>query len=330
MNNFPQLNPKLFKLDVERVSPRQGFGEALCQAGREDKRVVALCADVTKSIQMNFFRSEFSERFFEVGIAEQNLAAIAAGLAAMGKVPFVGSYAVFSPGRNWEIIRTTICYNNQNVKIVGSHAGLSAGPDGGSHQALEDIALMRVLPRMTVVVPCDALEAKKATHHLARLVGPAYLRLSREKTPIITTENSQFLIGRANVLRQPPAPQAAVIVCGPILYNALAAAEELAADGIEVSVTNSHTIKPLDNETIVNLAKQAGAVVTAEEHQRAGGLGGAVAELLAEQFPVPLTTVGVDDQFGQSGTSEELLAHYGLGLGSIKAAVRRVIAKKGN
>lgn len=328
LNSGQKLNPKIFKLDVERVSLRSGFGEGLAEAAREDSRVVGLAGDLTESVGLKGFRDEFPTRFFQVGIAEQNLAGVAAGLAAMGRVPFMASYAVFSPGRNWEQIRTMICHNDMNVKVVGSHGGLSVGPDGATHQALEDIALTRVLPRMTVVVPADALEAKKATIALAKWVGPAYLRLSREKSPLMTTTESPFMIGRANVWRRPEQPKAVIIGAGPVLHHALAAAEELANEGVEVAVVNLHTIKPLDSETILTLARETGAVVTVEDHQRAGGLGGAVAEFLAEHYPVPIEFVGVDDQFGQSGSAEELYSHYGLGSGAIKIAVSHVIKRK--
>jgi transketolase len=328
LNPTQKLNPKIFKIDVERVSLRQGFGEGLLEAARADKRVVALCADLLNSTRLDLFQKEFPERLVEVGIAEQNLVGVAAGMAVLGKVPFAVSYAIFSPGRNWEQIRTMICYNDTNVKIVGSHAGVSVGPDGGSHQALEDIALMRVLPRMTVVAPADSLEAKEATRALAKWVGPAYLRLSREATPIMTTDESPFMIGKANVWRRPEKTKVAIIGCGPILYQAMEAAKELAEEGIEVSVTNLHTIKPLDGQTIAELAQEAGAVVTVEEHQRQGGMGSAVAEFLAEHYPVPLEFVGVDNQFGQSGRPEELLRHYGLGVGTIKMAVQHVLQRK--
>lgn len=331
MNNFvsaQKLNPQIFKLNVEREATREGFGRGLVEAARADQRVIGLTADLLHSTMMNAFQAEFPERLIEVGIAEQNLVGVAAGLAALGKVPFAASYAVFSPGRNWEQIRTMICYNNTNVKIVGSHSGLSAGADGGSHQALEDLALMRVLPRMTVVVPADSLEAAKATLALAKFFGPAYLRLGRDPRPQLTTAASPFLIGRAEVWRAPTVAKAAIFGCGPILHQALLAAEELAHEGIEVSVTNVHTLKPLDRETILKLAQAAGAVVTVEEHQRAGGLGSAIAELLSEHYPVPLEIIGVDDQFGQSGTPEELLQHYGLGVGNIKTAVGHVLKRK--
>lgn len=323
-----KLNPKLFKLDVEQRPIRQGFGEGLLGVGEEDARVVGLCADLTESTQMHLFARRFPERYVQVGVAEQNLASVASGLAAMGKIPFLTSYAMFSPGRNWEQIRTTICYNDRNVKIVGSHAGVSVGPDGGTHQAIEDIAITRVIPRLTVVVPCDALEAKKATYQLTRWTGPAYLRLAREKSPVITTEESFFEIGKANILREPEKPRAAIIACGQMVYNALVAANDLAATGLETIVVNLHTIKPLDTETILRVASATGAVVTVEEHQKRGGLGGAVAELLAENYPVPMELVGVDDLFGQSGSPAELVEHYGLGISHIRRAVERVLARK--
>lgn len=323
-----KLNPKLFKLDIEQVPIRKGFGEGLLGVGESDSHVVGLCADLTESTQMHLFAKKFPERFIEIGVAEQNLAGVASGLAAMGKVPFLSSYAMFSPGRNWEQIRTTICYNDRNVKIVGSHAGVSVGPDGGTHQAIEDIAITRVIPRLAVVVPCDAWEAKKATWQLARWSGPAYLRLAREKTPVITTENSFFEIGKASILFEAPRPRAAIIACGALVYNALVAANDLAAAGLGTIVVNLHTIKPLDGETILRTASRAGAVVTAEEHQKRGGMGSAVAEFLAEHHPVPMELVGVDDQFGQSGRPEELIEHYGLGVSHIRQAVQRVLARK--
>jgi transketolase len=326
--DLQKLNPKLYKLDVEQVPIRKGFGEALLGVGQENKNVVGLCADLTESTQMHLFAKAFPERYVQIGIAEQNLASVASGLAAMGKIPFLTSYAMFSPGRNWEQIRTTICYNDRNVKIVGSHAGVSVGPDGGTHQAIEDIALTRVIPRMTVVVPCDTWEAKKATWQLARWSGPAYLRLAREKSPVVTTEESFFEIGKANILRNSDQPQVAIIACGQMVYNALMAANDLAQGGLETIVVNLHTIKPLDEETILQVASQAGAVVTVEEHQKRGGMGGAVAEFLAEHHPVPMELIGVDDLFGQSGTPNELIEHYGLGISHIRTAVQRVLARK--
>ncbi|MEA1929338.1 MAG: transketolase C-terminal domain-containing protein [Patescibacteria group bacterium] len=327
--NSQHLNPKIRRLSIEQAPIRQGFGEGLLAAAEVDEKIVGLCADLTDSTKMNLFRDKFPERFFQIGVAEQNLAAVASGMAAMGKIPFVSSYATFSPGRNWEQIRTTICYNDRPVKIAGLHAGVSVGPDGGSHQALEDIALTRVLPNMTVVAPADAIEAKKATEALAKTKGPAYLRLAREATPLITTDKSPFILGQANLLRDSEQIDVGLIACGTMVYQALMAAEALAEEGIEAAVLNVHTIKPLDRDAIVNLAHHAKAIVTAEEHQQAGGLGGAVAELLATDYPVPIEFVGVDDKFGQSGAPMELLAHYGLDSDAIKTATKKVLKRKG-
>ncbi|MEK7209149.1 MAG: transketolase C-terminal domain-containing protein [Patescibacteria group bacterium] len=328
LNPAQKLNPKVFDLNVEQVPIRKGFGEGLVMAAEKDERIVGLCADLTESTQMHLFKNKFPHRFVEIGVAEQNLAAVASGLATMGKIPFISSYAIFSPGRNWEQIRTTICYNNQNVKIVGSHAGVSVGPDGGTHQALEDLALMRVIPRLTVVAPADALEAKKATIALAKHPGPVYLRLAREKTAILTTEDSPFTIGQANVLIDPIAPEVVIIACGALVYNALLAAKRLLKEKIEATVINNHTIKPLDTLTILKQIKRAGAVVTIEEHQKAGGLGGAIAELLAAELPTPLEFIGVADEFGQSGTAAELIEHYNLGTDAIIEAVKKVLRRK--
>lgn len=328
LNKTQKLNPKLLDKDVEQVPIRQGYGEGLLQAGEENENVVALCADLTGSTKTAIFSKKFPERFVQMGIGEQSMASVASGMAAMGKIPFFASYAMFSPGRNWEQIRTTICYNNTNVKIAGAHAGISVGPDGGTHQAIEDIALMRILPRMTVIVPCDSIEAKKATNAAAKTSGPFYLRFAREATPIVTTEESPFEIGKANLLRAPENPQVAIICCGPLVYNALMAAEELSKENIECSVLNNHTIKPMDERAVIATAKEAGAVVTVEEHQVKGGMGSAVAEVLAKNNPVPIEFIGVQDKFGQSGTPEELIEHYGMGVKDIVAAVKKVISRK--
>jgi len=328
INSDQKLNPKLWEVSIEMVPTRTGFGEGLLQAGEANKNVVALTADLKDSTKNDSFAKIFPERFVELGVAEQNMAGVASGMAAMGKVPFISSYAVFSPGRNWEHIRTTICYNNANVKIAGHHTGLSVGPDGGSHQALEDIALTRVLPNMTVVAPCDAVEALKATLALAKTVGPAYLRLTREKTPVITTDDSPFEIGKANLLLDADKPQVGIVACGPIIYQALRAAKKLADEHISVVVLNMHTIKPLDKKSLIDLAKRTGALVTVEEHQQAGGLGSAVAECLAEELPTPIEFVAVDDRFGQSGEPMELIEHYGLGTDSIIEKVKLVLARK--
>lgn len=327
LNPHAQLNPNLFHPDIQQVPIRQGFGEGLLQAGQDDSRIVALCADLTESTKMNLFAEKFPERFFQVGIAEQNLASVASGLAAVGNIPFISSYAMFSPGRNWEQIRTTICYNDVPVKIAGSHAGVSVGPDGGTHQALEDIALTRVIPNMTVIVPCDAIEARKATLAMAHTSSPTYLRLAREKTPVITTNETPFEIGKAVTLYDPESSDVGIIVCGGLTYAALCAAQELGNEGIVVTVINMHTIKPIDRESIIRLARKTGALVTVEEHQLAGGMGSAVAEVIVEEYPVPMEFVAVRDQFGQSGTPSELLHHYQLDIPAIKNAVRDVLKR---
>ena len=320
----------MFDKDVEQAPIRKGFGEGLVIAGEENKNVVGLCADLTESTQMIYFKNKFPERFVEVGVAEQNLATVASGMAAMGKIPFISSYGTFSPGRNWEQIRTTICFNNQPVKIAGNHTGVSVGPDGGTHQATEDIALARVLPRMVVISPCDAIEAKKATIAAARTFTPVYIRLAREKTPIITTEETPFEIGKAHIYYEPPAgkPDVTIIATGALLYKAIIAAKELEKEKIGVQVINLSTIKPLDEKTILRAAKDARAIVTVEEHQIAGGMGSAVAEFLSSIYPVPIERIGVRDLFGQSGTAEELIEHYGMGVSHIKEAVKKVLKRK--
>jgi len=327
VNPDMHLRDDLFEAK-EQTPTRNGFGEGLVEAAEKDERVVALCADLTESTRMEAFAKTFPDRFIEVGVAEQNLAALASGFAAYGKIPFITSYATFSPGRNNEQIRTTISLNNVPVKIVGSHAGVSVGPDGATHQALEDIALMRVQPNMTVLSPCDAQEARKATLAAAAYNGPVYIRLAREKTPLITTSKTSFIFGKANVLWMSDAPQVVIIATGPVLFNALLAARELEGEGTAVSVINVHTIKPLDTETILREAKQAGAIVTVEEHQVAGGFGSAVAEALAQTHPVPQEFIGVRDRFGQSGEPKELIEHYGMGISHIKEAVQKAVARK--
>jgi transketolase len=350
LNPFQKFNSKIFDADVEQVSMRRGFGEGLVLAGEADPNVVGLCADLTESVQMHFFKGMYPERFVQVGVAEQNLATVASGMAAMGKVPFIGSYDIFSPGRNWEQIRTTICYNNANVKIIGSHAGLNVGPDGGSHQALEDIAITRVIPRMTVISPCDAIEAKKATVAAAKMKGPVYIRLVREKSPIITSEATSFEIGKAQIVWQSGEvniaggygnekmdkqsyvgmSQVGIVATGALLHKALIAARELENENVTVTVMNLATIKPLDVMAIIELAKNTGAIVTVEEHQIAGGMGSAVAECLAQSNPVPMEFIGVDGKFGQSGTAAELIKDYGLDVSNIKAAVKKVLTRKSN
>lgn len=328
LNSSVKLNQKVFDKDIEQKPTRDGYGDGLVIAGTEDPNVVVLCADLTESTRSYKFAEKFPDRFFEIGVAEQNMAAIAAGLGISGKVPFVSSYAVFSPGRNWEQIRTTIAYNDSNVKIAGAHAGISVGPDGATHQAIEDIATMRVMANMKVIVPCDMIEAKKATIAAAKIWGPIYLRFAREKTPVFTTEETFFAVGKAEIFWKSKKPQVAIIGCGPLVYNALEAARDLEKEGIGTIVVNNHTIKPMDEKTIVDVAKKCGAVVTVEEHQVAGGMGGAVAELLAKKFPVPMEFIGMQDVFGESGKPEELIEKYGMGVKDIKKAVQKVLKKK--
>lgn len=325
LNPDLKLNTKLFDKDVEQVPIRKGFGEGLVAAGEADPQVVGLCADLTESTQMDKFKEKFPNRFIEVGVAEQNLASVASGMAAMGKVPFITSYAMFSPGRNWEQIRTTIAYNNRPVKIAGSHAGVSVGPDGGTHQAIEDIAITRVIPRMVVISPCDAVEAKKATLAAAKNGTPVYLRLAREKTPIMTTVDTPFEIGKVQIVWQSKKPVVGIIATGALLHKALTAAKKLEEEGIEVEVMNLATIKPLDEKAIIALAKKAGKIVTVEEHQIRGGMGSAVAEYLAVNQPVPMRFIGVQDEFGQSGTPEELIEHYGMGEKDVIKAVKSLL-----
>lgn len=335
INPNQKLNSKLFDKDVEQVPIRKGFGEGLLKSAELDKNVVGLCADLTDSTYMNLFKQKFPERFVEIGVAEQNLASVASGMAAMGKIPFMTSYAMFSPGRNWEQIRTTICYNDRPVKIAGSHAGISVGPDGGTHQAIEDLAITRVIPNMVVISPCDSIEAKKATIACAKTKFPTYIRLAREKTPVITTEDSPFEIGKAQLLFSPKGDKKAdvgIIVTGSLVYKALKVAENFEKEGeklgLRVKVLNLSTIKPLDEEAVWRLAHETGAIVTVEEHQIAGGMGSAVSECLAKHFPAPIEFVGVKDKFGQSGTPEELIEHYEMGENHIREAVKRVVLRK--
>lgn len=305
---------------------RNGFGRGLVAAGSASEDVVVLCADLSESTRVLDFKKAFPARFIQMGVAEQSLAAIASGMALAGKIPFIASYAAFSPGRNWEQIRTTGCLQNVNLKIVGAHAGVSVGPDGATHQMTEDIALMRVLPNMTVIAPCDAIEAEKATIAAAQIDGPVYIRLGREATPVFTTTKSPFEVGKAQVLTK--GSDVAIIACGGLVYEALKAAKDLEKVGIEARVINCASIKPLDKETLVKAAKECGAIVTAEEAQMAGGLGGAVCELLSAEFPVPIVRIGLDDEFGQSGTPDELLEHYHLTAPWIVKAAKSVMKKK--
>lgn len=324
------LNKKIFDEDVEKAATRDGLRTGLVEAAEKDDRVVGLCADLTESVRMDKFAEKFPQRFFEVGITEQHLASMGSGMAAMGKIPFIGSYAAFSPGRNWEQIRTTICYNNQPVKIIGSHAGISTGPDGGTHQALEDIALTRVLPRMVVISPCDSIEAKKATLALAKTGDPTYIRLARANTPIITTEETPFEIGKAQTFFESNSGtiDVGIVATGPLVFEALKAAEELDEEGVKVKVLNISTIKPLDEKAILNLAEEVKAIVTVEEHQIAGGMGSAVSEFLAKNNPKKIEFVGISDRYGESGSPDELIKFFNLDSESIKKAVQKALSIK--
>jgi len=314
---------------IKRVATRDGYGQGLLESGTRDKRVVAVCADLVESTRTEDFAKKFPDRFIEVGVAEQNLITVASGLASYGKIPFAASYAAFSPGRNWEQIRTTICYNNVPVKIVGSHAGLSVGPDGATHQAIEDIATTRVLANMTVISPSDMNEAYKATLASVTTSGPVYLRLCRENTPVFTTSKTPFKVGRAEIFFDYKGkPDVVIVATGPLVYEALIAADILEKQGRKVRVLNLHTIKPIDKVALIKSAKDAGAIVTVEEHQIYGGMGSAVVEVLSQSYPVPVEFIGINDKFGESGQAKELLEKFNLTAPSIVKAAQRAIRRK--
>jgi transketolase len=312
--------------DVEMAPPRDGFGKGLVELGEKNDQVVALCGDLTDSTRVGMFRDQYPDRYIQVGIAEQNMANVAVGLSLQGKIPFLSTYAVFSPGRNWDQIRISGCYNNSNVKYAGAHSGISVGQDGATHQALEDIALMRVLPRMTVLAPCDAEETCKATIAAAEIKGPVYFRFGREATPNFTTEKTPFVVGKAQVLHE--GDDVAIIAAGPILHSALVAADRLVEKDISCRVINCASVKPIDVDTIEKAARECGAVVTCEEHQVMGGVGSAVAEVLAQTYPVPMSFVGMKDSFGESGLPDELLKKYKMDAEAICESVQKVIQKK--
>lgn len=320
------LNSKVCTPEVEEVPNRNGYGEGLKEAGEKNEQVVALACDLTESTRTHHFAEAFPDRFIQCGIAEQNMASVASGMAAMGKIPFIASYAMFSPGRSWEQVRTTIAYNDANVKIVGAHAGISVGPDGATHQAIEDIALMRVVPNMTVIAPVDTIEAKKAVLAAAEFVGPVYIRLARENTPVVTTEESPFSIGKAYTLLHKDDTHektAAIVVTGVLGHNALVAAKRLnEEEGIGVSVLHMPTIKPLDTDALDTLAEDHRLIVTLESHQIAGGLGGAVSEYYSSTNPMRVIRLGVNDQFGQSGDPGELVEHYGMGVDNVVKTIK--------
>lgn len=323
------MRTHLVKLDLQNCSKRltrDGYGEGLLLAAEENPNVVALGADISESVRVSWFKERYPERFISLGISEQNQMGVAAGLSLVGKVPFVTNYGVFLAGRAWDQIRTTVCYANLNVKLGGAHGGISVGPDGATHQALEEISIMRCLPNMSVVVPADYDETRKATLAAARMRGPVYIRFGREKVPSITDADAPFEFGKAYCLRE--GKDAVIIACGAMVYESLVAAETLAKEGIECMVVNCHTIKPLDTDAIVEAAKHTGAVVTAEEHQVYGGLGGAVAETISQKCPVPMRLVGVNDRFGESGDPETLMQAFGLTSEDIANAVRVVTRMK--
>ena len=327
LNSKIKFSKKIFTDKIELLPPRDGFGKALVWLGHKNRDVVVLTGDLSESTRVQWFQEKYPRRFIEVGVAEQNMMGIAAGMALSGKIPFISSYATFNPGRNWDQLRVSVCYSKANVKVAGAHAGISVGPDGATHQALEDIAITRVLPDLTVIVPCDSNEAHKATVAAAQEIkGPVYIRFGREKTPVFTTEKTPFKVGEANVLRF--GVDAAIIGAGPILYEALLAAEELSKQKIECMVLNTHTVKPIDREAIAKAARNCGAVVTVEEHQIDGGVGSAVIEVLAEEHPVPVERVGMPNSFGESGQPRELIAKYGMDKPAIIRAVRKVLKRK--
>mgnify|MGYP001022037385 CR=1 FL=1 len=320
-----QLHPDILTDKVTLEPTRAGFGRGLKRAGETDKNVVALCADLTESVQMHLFREAFPKRFIEVGIAEQNLVTVASGLARAGKIPFTASYAAFSPGRNWEQIKTTAALNDQPVKVVGGHAGLYTGPDGATHQMLEDIALMRVMPNMVVVVPGDSIEAEKATLALAKNGKPSYLRLARDKTPVFSTDKSPFEIGKAYILRE--GKDISLFGTGTMTYELMVAADILAKQGFDAEVVHVPTIKPLDDETILKSLEKTGRGITAEEAQIAGGLGGAIVELVSEVMPVPIKRLGVEDRYGESGSPREVVEHFGLDGASLAKKIQSFIKR---
>jgi transketolase len=320
------LTSDLFSPEITQTPIRNGYGEGLVILGKENPNVVALCCDLVESTKTAEFAKMFPDRYVEVGVAEQNMAGLAAGMAHEGKIPFCTSYATFSPGRNWDQIRVSICYSGNNVKIIGSHAGISVGPDGATHQAMEDIAITRVLPRMTVLVPCDAIEARKMTIAAGRLNGPVYIRLAREKTPQFTTEETPFEIGKAVVFRT--GKDVTVAAAGPQVYYALQAADKLANEKIDCEVINIGSVKPLDTATLIKSVKKTGCIVTAEEHQVTGGVGSAVAEALSQSFPVPQEFVGMPDHYGESGEPNELIAKWGMDSTAIYKAVKKVLKRK--
>ncbi len=326
LSQSANLKKNTLSKDVDRAPTRDGYGLGLVEAGEKDERIVVLCGDLSDSTRSGMFRDRFPERFIQAGIQEQNMATVAVGLALQGKIPFISTYAVFSPGRNWDQIRISGCYNNANVKYAGAHSGISVGPDGATHQAMEDIALTRVLPHMTVLVPCDMEETRKVVQAAVKIEGPVYFRFARDATPAFTTLKTPFKVGQAQVFSE--GSDVAIIAAGPIVYTALVAADRLIEKGISCRVINCPSIKPLDEKTIEKAARECGAVVTCEEHQVIAGVGSAIAEFLASNYPVPMAFVGMPDSFGESGEPEQLLKKYRMDVAGIVAAVSKILKKK--
>ncbi|HET9947125.1 MAG TPA: transketolase C-terminal domain-containing protein [Patescibacteria group bacterium] len=328
LNPHLKLNEKVFDADAEQKPTRDGFGKGIVALGEKDENVVVLTADLSESTRCDEFEKKFPERFFDVGVAEQDMATVAAGLGVSGKTAFISSYATFSPGRNWEPLRTTVVYNNSNVKIAGHHSGIMTGPDGATHQATEDIAITRCWPDIQILVPCDAIEAKKATMYSGSFYGPAYLRFSRDKTPLITTDETPFDPKKIQTFWVTDAPVATIFATGYMLSYALLAAKELEEENIHVLVANVAVIKPIDEETIQKLAKETGAFVTVEDHQVMGGMGSAIAEVTAKHCPTPIEFIGLQDTFAESGKPAELIEKYHMGKSAIKEAVKKVVKRK--
>jgi transketolase len=328
INEKVKLSEEVFSRKIKKIPTRNGYGEGLAIVGEKNKDVVVICADLTDSTRSSYFKEKFPKRFIEVGVAEQLLATVASGMANYGKIPFISSYAAFSPGRNWEQIRTTVALNDVPVKIAGAHAGVSVGPDGATHQALEDIALMRVMPNMVVLAPADSIETKKAVIEAAENQKPTYIRFARDASQVFTSEETPFKIGRAETLWESKDAKVTLIACGPLVYEALLAAKKLQAAKIGSIVLNCHTVKPIDQKAIIDVAKKTGAIVTIEEHQIMGGLGSAVAEVSAQKCPVPIEFIGMPDSFGESAEPQKLLRKYKMKSTNIVASAIKAIRRK--
>jgi len=326
LSKTAHLKRNIFGSHIETAATRDGYGIGLLELGEKNPNIVVLCGDLSDSTRVVKFKEKYPDRFIQMGVAEQNMATVAVGLALNGKIPFVTTYAVFSPGRNWDQIRISGCYNNANVKYAGAHSGISVGPDGATHQAMEDIALTRVLPGMKVLVPCDMEETRKAVHEAARVKGPVYIRFARNNTPVFTTTDTPFGLGKATTLHE--GSDVAIIGAGPIIHSALIAAHQLVERNIRCRVINAASVKPLDEDTIEQAARECAAIVTCEEHQTTAGIGSAVAELLSRTYPVPIEFIGMRDSFGESGEPDELLRKYKMDSGAITDAVIKVLKRK--